>query len=430
MRDVILIMTMIGALPMIFIRPHVGVLLWGWAAIIGPNFLVYGFASSIRYNFTIAILTFIAWFISKEKIVIPLRSTIVLLLLFAAWGTISALTSISSSDVVIDEWVKFLKILGFSLVIVGLINTRQRIHSLLLIFVISLGYYGVSEGMKFLATGGAHHVWGPGFSIIGDNNHFALSLIMLLPIAYYLITYSQNKIVKFSLILAFVLTSFAVLGTYSRGGLIGLLAIGIWSVIKTKNRLPIILVGTILGIILITMAPESWFERMDTIQTATEDRSFMGRVVAWKLSVLLALDHPIFGGGFQAIQDLAVWLQYSADFHLMDFVPTRQPDTHRAHAAHSIYFQVLGDMGFIGLLIFLSILVSAWKNTNFIIKQCKDNQHQKWIYDLGKMLQISLIAYMVSGAALNMAYFDLTYAVIALTLSLRIIVESDMKDRR
>ncbi len=425
MRDLLMFATFLGVIPMIFIRPHIGVLLWGWVAMFGPNFILYGFAASIRYNFIFAILTIVSWTISKEKLKVPLTPTAVLIVIFCIWGTLSAITSISSSDAVMIEWVKFVKIMIFPLVILGLITTRQRIHAMLLVFTIALGYYGTSEGLKFLLSGGNHRVWGPGASIIGDNNHFALAMVMLLPLVFYLIKYLENRIVRVILIGSFILISFSAIGTYSRGGLIGLSAIGIWSFFRTKNKIPILFVSIILASIVLYMAPEAWFNRMDTIQTADQDRSFMGRVISWKLSILVALDHPIFGGGFHSLQDLLVWLEYSLDFDKLSFIPTRLPDINRAHAAHSIYFQVLGDMGFVGLMIFLAILFLAWKNTTYIIRHSKERMDLQWIHDLGKMIQISLIAYMVSGAALSMAYFDLSFAIIALTAVLRTNVDRE-----
>src|SRR5947208_10492047 len=111
---------------------------------------------------------------------------------------------------------------------------------------------------------------------------------------------------------------------------------------------------------------------MDTIMTADQDESFMGRVIAWKQSTLIALDHPWFGGGFFAVQDPVLWTQYRRVFHRLDFIPTSEPAEQAVYAAHSIYFQVLGDLGFAGLIIFLSILITAWRNASAIMKFSPD----------------------------------------------------------
>jgi probable O-glycosylation ligase (exosortase A-associated) len=161
---------------------------------------------------------------------------------------------------------------------------------------------------------------------------------------------------------------------------------------------------------------------MDTIKTADQDNSFMGRVIAWKQSTLLALDNPIFGGGFHAIQDIAIWHKYAQGFRKLDFIPTDDPNPVHAFAAHSIYFQTLGDLGFVGLGIFIAILISSWRNAAAIIRASRDRPEWDWARDLAKNLQYSIFAYVIAGAALNMAYFDFMYMIFALLAALRRLV--------
>jgi probable O-glycosylation ligase (exosortase A-associated) len=176
----------------------------------------------------------------------------------------------------------------------------------------------------------------------------------------------------------------------------------------------------LLGTVALALAPERCYKRMETIETANQDSSFMGRVIAWKINTLAALDHPLTGAGFRSTQDLPIWLSYSSQFSRLDFVPTGPPDTRHPHAAHSIYFQVLGDMGFVGLGIYLALLVTAWRNAKVVLIQTKDNPELKWAHDLARTFQYCMIPYMVSGAALNMAYFDLAYIILACLTVLRL----------
>ena len=172
----------------------------------------------------------------------------------------------------------------------------------------------------------------------------------------------------------------------------------------------------------LAFAPERWSSRMDTIKEAGQDNSFMGRVIAWKQSTLIALDHPVFGGGFYAVQDYPTWMKYAQKFHSLDFIPTDEPNLVHAFAAHSIYFQTLGDLGFVGLGIFLAILISSWRNASATIRAARDRPEWHWARDLAKSLQFTLFAYVVSGAALNMAYFDFMYMVFAVLVALRHLV--------
>ena len=140
----------------------------------------------------------------------------------------------------------------------------------------------------------------------------------------------------------------------------------------------------------------------------------MGRVVAWKMSWLIAMDRPFFGGGMHAVQNLLVWSTYRPLLPSLDFIVTPPADV-VPHAAHSIYFEVLGDTGFVGLFLFLGALASALYNCSWIYRQARGHADLVWAQDLSRMIQISLVIYLVTGAALSMGYFELIYIVLALT---------------
>ncbi len=422
MRDIALLsgflaMLMIGR---VFRYPHTGVLLWCWTAMVVPNTYVYGFAAVIPFNKIIAIITLLAWLLSNQNKRIPLNATVVLMIIFGALGTLSALFGIAKTDVTMAEWEKFIKIIVFFFVVTGIISTKNQIDALLYAIFLSLGFHGIVSGAKFFASAGGHHVYGPQGSIIGDNNHFALAMIALLPIIAYLYRQTTTRTLRLALIGSGILTVFTVMGTFSRGGLLGIAAVGALAFLRSKKKLSYLAIVIPLIVAAIAFAPERWSSRMDTIATANQDHSFMGRVIAWKQSTLIAIDHPLLGGGFHAVQDFYVWTHYAATkFSQLDFISTDFPDPFAAHAAHSVYFQVLGDLGFLGLLIFLAILISAWRNASVVIRKTRQNNELRWAHDLSVSLQYSLMAYMISGAALSLAYFDFVYMVFAVLVVLR-----------
>ncbi len=424
MRDIALFFGFFAMLAMgqVFRYPHVGVLLWCWTALVIPNFFSYGFAAAIPYNKIVAIITLLAWLISREPKKLPPNATLFLLALLGIWGTISALTGISSTDDAMREWGNFIKVIVFAFVVAGLMTSKERIIALLYASVLSLGFHGVVSGAKFLASGGASHIYGPGLSIIGDNNHFALAMIALIPIVFYLHNQSSHKLVKLALLGSMLLMLATIMGTFSRGGLLGIIAVGGLAFMRHPKKMRNTLLLIPLVVAALAFAPERWSNRMDTIAEANQDNSFMGRVIAWKQSTLLALDHPVFGGGFHAIQDFAIWMNYAQEFHKLSFIPTDEPNPVRAFAAHSIYFQTLGDLGFVGLGIFLAILISSWRNASATIRAARDQPEWHWARDLAKALQYTLFAYVVSGAALNMAYFDFMYMIFAVLVALRHLV--------
>ena len=414
LRDLLMLSALLVLVPMILIRPHTGAILWAWTAMLVPNTFLFGIGQSVRFNLIFAIATVLAWVISKEPKKVSFNGTNLLLLFFLFWVGLATAFGVAPEEVRSRELIKLIKIVIFTIVITGLMTSRRRVHALLFGLCLGMGYHGAAEGAKFIASGGNHHVFGPSSSIIGDNNHFALAMIFILPVVYYLYSYAAKPLVRITLLGTFALVFVSIIGTFSRGGLIGLMAVGLFGLFKSRHRFAIILALCLGGGFVLYFAPEDWFARMATIQEADKVGSFMGRVIAWKISTLLALDHPLLGGGLFAIQNSDIWIYYSARFDLLSFIPTPPFDPRNSHAAHSIYFQVLGDTGFVGLAIFLLILIRTWRSCSKLIKQTADLPALQWIHNLSRAFQISLVAYGVSGAALNMAYFEMLYVFVAL----------------
>lgn len=424
MRDTVLLLGFIAMLVMgrVFRFPHVGVLLWCWTALVIPTDFAYGFASTIPYNKVVAIITLLAWLLSREPKALPPSTTLVLFALFGIWGTISALTGISASGSTMVEWENFIKIIVFPFVVAGLMTSKGRIMALLYAVCLSLGFHGVLSGAKYLASGGSSHIFGPGLSIIGDNNAFALAMITLLPVLFFLYRQSNHRFIRLGFVGSIILVLAAIMGTASRGGLIGTVALGSFALLRSSNKFRNIGIAALVVLAALAFAPEQWNERMDTIKEADADSSFMGRVIAWKMSALVALDNPIFGGGFHATQEPEIWMKYADKFRKLDFITTGTPDPLKSFAAHSIYFQTLGDLGFVGLGIFVAILSSSWRNASVIMRAVRDRTEWLWAADLAKFMQFSLFAYVVTGSALSMAYFDYMYMLFAILVALRRLV--------
>jgi O-antigen ligase len=116
------------------------------------------------------------------------------------------------------------------------------------------------------------------------------------------------------------------------------------------------------------------------------------------------------GGGFEIYKSASMWEQFG-------------PEGARQRAIHSIYFRILGEQGFLGLVIFLSLLAASWRSCTKVRKMMKGMTEGKWAFDLASMLQVSLLAFVVAGLATTSSYFDLTYQLMALCVLLRLMVE-------
>jgi probable O-glycosylation ligase (exosortase A-associated) len=118
----------------------------------------------------------------------------------------------------------------------------------------------------------------------------------------------------------------------------------------------------------------------------------------------------LFGGGFN-IYSPEVFVAYS-------------PEPDRIHAAHSVYFQMLGEHGFVVLGLFLLLGIVAWRTAGWIRRVAKKDEANRWAFHVASMCQVSLIGYAVGGAFLSLAYFDLPYFIVVILLATKWILQT------
>jgi len=390
---------------------HVGVLLWIWVALMSPGEVLYGAMAGVPFNKIVAITTIISIPINMEKKDFHIDVLATFLLLFAVSATVSWMAAIVPSTDTDLLYEKLLKEVVLFFAITSVMLTRSRIHLVLVIIALSIGFFSVKEGLIFALTAGGHIILGSG--AIGDNNALATAMLMTVPILYYLYRHSELRIVRLGFMAALILSLIATVGTYSRGGFVGMLVLGLFMIKNSRHKISATLLVALAGVLVYALAPTAWFIRLNTINSATDDGSFMGRVVAWKMSVLVALDRPMTGGGPHSIHRLLVWETYRPLLHRLDFITTPPADA-MPHAAHSVWFEILGDLGFPGLILFLAILILAFWKCRSIARMTRGHPSLAWAGDLARMLQISLAVYVTTGSALSLGYFEMYYVIVAL----------------
>jgi O-antigen ligase len=84
--------------------------------------------------------------------------------------------------------------------------------------------------------------------------------------------------------------------------------------------------------------------------------------------------------------------------------------------AHSIYFEVLGEHGYVGLGLFLLLGLFTWMAASRIRRKTEGTPDMDWMATLARMVQVSLVAYATAGAFLGMAYFDYAYNLVLIVV--------------
>lgn len=415
MRDIIVTLIFAGVLPFVFKKPYIGVLLWAWFSVMNPHTLGWGFAVNFPFAAIIGAVTLFSLIINKVPKTAPNVPIVIVFIAFTLWMNVTTFFAIHP-ELVTDQWIKVMKIMLMTYVTFILIRDKKQVQLLIGVIVFSLAYFGVKGGIFTLTGGGEDRVWGPGNSFISGNNEIALALVITIPLLHYLQVISKNKLAQYGLMVAMLLCAIAALGTYSRGALLALAVMGGFLWLKSKYKLRLTLLFLLSIPLMLANMPEQWTQRMETINTYEEDRSAMGRINAWGMAYNLANDRPLVGGGFE-VTTREVFQRYAYD---TGDVP---------RAAHSIYFQALGEHGYVGLGLYLLLGFLTWRSGVWIIRNTKGLKEFQWASSLASMIQVSLIGFASGGAFLSLLYFDVPYYLMVAMVATRTIVEKALKER-
>lgn len=413
MRDLIVTALFIVGAVVALKRPYYGALLWVWVGLMNPHRLGWGFAYDLPFAMASVVIIALGMFFSTRSIRWQTGGPAIVLILMILWMTLTSFTAIlpePSQAKLIDV----LKVLGMTLVVGALVANREQIIGLVWVVVGSIAFFGVKGGIFTLTTGGEFRVWGPPSSLVQGNNELALALIISIPFLYFLsrqatlarefvlVRRISEKWLRRGLMLSILLCAVAAIGSHSRGALLAIIAMGsmMWWRSRAKMSMGLLLLALTPAILF--LMPEEWFSRMETIETYEEDLSAMGRINAWHMAINIANDR-IFGAGF-ATASPVVFNAYA-------------PNPDWVLVAHSIYFQVLGDHGYIGLALYLLFWILTYRVAGRLAAMEKRGPRFEWVALLGNMSKVSLVGFAVGGAFLSLAYWDMPYYIMIILLA-------------
>ncbi len=411
LRDVVLLIVVIGLVPVSLIRPWLGILAWYWIAFMVPQGLTWGFGRTLPVAMAIGGATLVGWVFTKEKNPIPKTGMVFLLVLLAVDFTLTTLLAYDQQEAW-GKWNWVSKTLLMTLVSISLFQDRVRLRWLYMVAALGLGFYGLKGGIWVLRSGGGERVYGPDMSFFADNNTLGLALCMILPILLYLSREEPRLWLKRTLRLMFFFTIIAILFTYSRGAFLGLLIILgalIWrSPWRAKFGMAL-LVGALVAVPLL---PEGLWERIQSIgeqrSEETRDQSVQGRFQAWRTAWNIALDRPLTGAGFRALWNSAIWTSYSG---LILEIP-------RGTDAHSLYFEVLEEHGFLGFGLYFLVLGGTLMTLRRIRKRWRGHPEHGYLANYAEMTQLCLYPFLVAGAFIGVAYFELYFYLVGSSVML------------
>jgi putative inorganic carbon (hco3(-)) transporter len=308
----------------------------------------------------------------------------------------------------------FARLLIVSLLAVTLINTRRRYFLTLLVIACSFGFHAAKAGLAVVLGMGAVRFGEGAAGAFADNNGYAVGMAMIAPL---LMCCGQNfdrRALRIGFYVGGVLCVFGVIGTFSRGGFLAIMAGALVFAMLQRRRVLAILVLVLLAVPVgyFIQLSQGFSDRLETIQTYQEvgDASAMGRLHFWNVAVKIAKDYPLGVGLFN----------YGSAYDAYD-------DTEgafgRARSVHSSHFQVLAETGFPGFAVWVAMFswalwVSFRIRRNAMRSETLTPDERRLFVSASTGLIASMVAFLVGGAFVAMALNDLTWISFALVAAL------------
>jgi probable O-glycosylation ligase (exosortase A-associated) len=425
-RDYAFILFLLAFLGAGFRRPFLFVLCYVYIDVVSPQRLTYLLLNSVPISLVavgLAVLGFLAIDDKKDVRLAPRQFLMLLLLGYCWYTTINADFPVEAQF----KWEWVWKALAFAIFLPLTLRTRLRIESLLLFMLLSLSTIVVVGGIKTLATGGGGYGQ---LNLMVSNNSglFESSIISCVAIAVIpLILWFMRhgtifrpdwrvRLYGSGLIFACLLMP---IGTSARTGLVCVALLAVLMLRDVKRRLLYLAAMGLAGLAVVPLLPSSFTQRMETIQTYQSDASASTRLAVWQWTIDYARDHPM-GGGFEAYRQNRIrYDKVKTQGSANNAVVERELEVDAARAYHSAYFEMLGEQGYPGLLLWLVIhLTGIFRMEVLRRRYRKAGDDQAWIAPLASALQHAHIIYLTGAAFVGIALNPFVYMLVGAQIGL------------
>lgn len=396
--------------------PFVMTLGYVWVDTFQPQSVAYFILNELPVAFIMGAAAVLSWLLLDRRSPPPLMLVTVCMIGLAIWMT-AALLWAELPDRAWAKWDWACKTVVFAAFIPLAIRSRVQIEAFAQTYVFSLAANFVPFGLKVLLSGGGYGQnlgLEAGNSGLAEGGYLSTVCLMAVPLALFLGRHGK-LIPRLPLMnLAYggiaILALVTAIGTYERSALVGMVVLGFYMFIRSRRKLLFGCLIAVATIAIIVLAAKSWDARVSTIDQYNKESSALTRLLMWQWTLGFASSHP-FGGGFDAY-GTSVIMMPPDDLHPGGYLQT-------GRAYHSIYFEVLGDLGFPGLAMFVTIIGSSLFSLLRLSRKCRKIPDLVWVADMSDAVQSGMLVFLSSGAFVGLAFQPPFWYFVAMGVCLR-----------
>lgn len=370
---------------------------------------IYPAIDILPYAFIFLLLTLILWFISPTREFPKSKLTFPIIILFIAIMT-SALFSFFPqwSNKYIDIPINWLILY---ILFIGIVTTKNRLFIVVLLLLLCSFKMSQHASITWVQRGFSFARWG----ISGGKGWFAnaadlgIQFCIFVPLAFYFyLSFKNNwgKLKKLLFMSFFVTGTMGIVATGERGTLLGLVAMGLYSILSSKKRFKTLLILSIFTIAIYSIVPQKFLDRFDNIG---EDNTSQSRLKYWGRGIEMFKDHPYTGIGYYN------WVPYYSTYY-----PGESLRGEKQEVAHSTPITALAELGLFGILSYYLLVLKIIFINRRIQKESELNS-DIFITNLAKALNVGLIGFLVTSTFVTVVYYPFLWMQACLTASLEII---------
>ncbi|RPF71552.1 putative O-glycosylation ligase, exosortase A system-associated [Aurantiacibacter spongiae] len=407
-------------------RPFLWVLLYIYVDIVAPQKIGWGVITSISLSLLVFVAAFLGYLVLDDKKGSRFAWRQGLIAALLAWCAITTL----GADFPDSAWAKWdwvWKSLVFAAFLPLTLRTRLRLEAAALVMVLSAASIIIPAGIKTLLGGGGY---GQLASLVTDNSGLyegstlSTVAIAMIPLIVWVARHSTifpksvwTRAFAAALIFAALLVP---IGTQTRTGLLCIAVLAMVMLRQVRHRF-LYAGGAALALAAaLPFLPASYTERMSTIADHEADQSASTRVAVWMWTMDYVQRNPL-GGGFDAF----LGNSFTYDTRTtVDEGGSRAVEysevTEQGRAFHSAYFEVLGEQGFPGILIWLALqLTGLWQMETLRRRFAGSGNPDdlRW-RALATALQHGQLVYLVGAMFIGVAYQPFMFMLLGLQIAL------------
>ena len=397
------------------ISPFVLSLGYVWVDALLPQQVSYGLLNSIPLSLILGAGA-VFWYVLTDRRDPPRFSVVQgLCVILALWITLTGVWAVAP-EMAWVKWDPSFKMVIFTAFIPYVFRSRVQIEAFVLVLVLSAAPHLLPWGAKTFLTGGGYGMalglLGPNSAVIAESSTIAGIATMFVPLLAWIRQHSLilpwrklTTLVTWAMSLLYLA---ATIGSFARTGLIAIFLLGVGMLVRSRRKVTFVMLAAVTGLAVFSATSDKWIARVDTIRDFNTEASANTRILVWKWTWEFAKSHPL-GGGFNSFLVNKIVDKGSDGEEVVQF----------GRAFHNIYFAALGEHGYPGLALYLSIMIGTLLSQQAVLRRCKPFPELVWAADLARASQLSLVIMLACAMFVDISYAFVLWHLIALAMCLR-----------